>query len=937
MAELEAQALELFDRYVDMAATARARHLERLREVDPPLHARLVRLLEADAEADEVLEPPQKILSRRQAAEEADPRIGTVLGAWRIDAVIGSGGMGRVYRASRADGQYAQTVALKCLRMDATSPELAAVLRNERDTLARLQHPNIATLLDGGIAPDGCPWFAMQQVEGEPIDAWCDRRRLGLRARVERFVALCDGLRHAHGKGALHGDIKPSNVLVDESGRPVLLDFGLSSLAGRRGERRLALTPGYAAPELAREGDSVATEIHALGMLLRVLLCGAPPPLDRGLAALGPPPAASVEALRADAQVAELRGFASPKALAQALAGDLDAIVAACVAPDPAVRPATVAQLQADLRAWLAHRPVSVREPRAGYRLRLFLRRNRIAAGLAALAVVGAGAGVATSWHFHQRASGQTEAAQAMRRLFERSFDALTTGGLGQAPLMSASMLREAEASLRSDEADGRLDARSVESMLAALARSYTTLGDYARAQALLDEAGARGAGQGDQRPALQAARAHLLNIRSRFAQAHEAALLGLAELDALPVGERLPARLALEVEQARAQWGMARIDEGRATLRDALVLAETMAPEDPRPLASLLIQNGQWQRMFLNYEAAEADYRRAIGLVEARAPLIADEARIELVSTLRQQSRHAESVALATELLERRRRVLGEDHPETGRAWEVLGASQFWKGDAAAAREALGRSEAILVATLGESHPETARTRLDIGLLKASADPDGDAEATARPALAIIERAYGPNHPETARAVGVLAAVLEVRAAGLKEPEPAWQEVIGLFERRVRIDRHQGIPDESDRVSLIKARLRVGEVDRAEQEDLEGIVASLRERFGATHDAVHNAQFALVEVYIARHEDARAIELLQRVLREVSILPSTLRTRGALMDAHEKLGNLRFWQGRPQEARAHWQQALAPALAREAPAARRRRIEEKLARLDAP
>lgn len=940
VASLESRALELFDRCADMAPRARAQRLESLRRSDPELHARVARLLAADAQANGLPESPQKILShcapQESAGAGADRRIGSRLGVWRIDGVIGAGGMGRVYLASRADGQYAQTVALKCIQADAATPVLAEVLRNERDMLAMLEHPNIATLLDGGVDADGGPWFAMQRVQGEAIDQWCDRRRLDLRARVALFIRLCEGLRYAHGKGALHGDLKPSNVLVDDSGRPILLDFGLSSLAARShgGVRQVAMTPGYTAPEVASQGNSVASDIHALGVMLRALLCGVGPAPGDTFAASTPLPLPSEEARRGLDEAARLRGCRDRGALAKALAGDLDAIVSACVAPDPADRPASIAHLQDDLRAWLAYRPVSLRRARAGYRLRLFLRRNRVATAVAILVLAGVAAGVGSSLYLHDQASDHAQAAQAMRRLFENSFDALTTGGLGQSSLMSAPMLRDAEASLRGGEAGGGLDARTASLMLLVLARSYTTLGDYRHAMDLLEEAQARSVGRDDQEASIQAAMAHLFNIQSRYALAAAAAKAGRERLGAVPRAERESAGLALEVELARAQWGMARIEQGQATLQQALVRAEKMASRDPRPLAALLIQQGQWSSMFSRKELAVVAFERAIELTRERAPLIADEATVELVPTLKQLSRHERAVELASALLDRRRRLLGEDHPETGKAWQLLGYAHFWQGDTVTALEFVQRGEAILAKALGDTHPETVRTSMVKGIIYSQIGRSDEAEAIARRGLALLESVYGPAHQETMKAVGHLAAVLATRASARTDARNAWQEVVDLFARRVEIGLRQGLPVLSERMVLIKAKLRLGQADQAVQDDMEEIVAALREEYGATSDAVYNAITTLGEVYIARGEKARARHLMESSLREIAAAPDTMISQSVRLNNHEKLGELALAEGRRDQARSHWQQALEISRRIEPGSPSLRKIEERLAAL---
>ena len=941
MANLEARALDWFDHHADMAPQARAEHLCALHQTDPELHAEVARLFKADALQGALLQSPQKILSVCGATSEHDeaddPRIGSTLGAWRIEGVIGSGGMGRVYRASRADGQYAQVVALKCVSVKATSPVLAEVIRNERDVLALLEHPNIATLLDGGVDATGCPWFAMQLVQGEAIDLWCDHHRLDIRARVALFVQLCEGLRYAHGKGALHSDLKPSNVLVDEAGRPVLLDFGLSSLTARSHggtQRRVAMSFGYTAPEVAAEGYSVASDIYALGVMLCGLLCGAQPQVpDSALPDVAPSlPFPGHHARGASLQVAQARGMKSTAALSRVLGGDLDRIVAACVARDPAQRPASVAQLQADLRAWLDMRPITERQQEAGYRLRLFLRRHRIGAAVAALVLIGGGVGLATGIRLHGQASEQAQAAQAMRRLFDSSFDALTTGGLGQSPLMSVAMLRDAEANLRGDAAAGRVDADVTSLVLMALARSYTTLGNYRHAMELLEETQTQSAAREDRRAPIQAAMAHLLNIQSRHPQARDAVREGLAHIDAVPATERDLARLTLEVELARAQWGMAQIDEGRATLQQALAHAEDFAAHDPRPLAALLIQEGQWLRLFSGHEAAKVDFERAIALTRQRAPIIADEATVDLIHTLNQQGQHARAVELGTALLERRRQMLGEEHPETGKAWAVLGNSHFWNGQADIAQEFVQRSVDILSAALGEDHPETARATLVRGAIHSHLGRAEEAVANGRRALSIMQQAYGPKHQESMRAMGYLAAALAVSASSRPDAAKAWDEVVDLFARRVGLGQSQGLPMLSERMVLIKAKLRLGLVDEAAQEELEDIIAALSEAMGATNDAVQSARFTLIEVVLKLGKEDLGRTLLETLLRDVSTLPVTMVTESMRISCHEKLGDLANAHGAADTAREHWQQAHNIAMRIELGQPNAQRLENKLA-----
>lgn len=303
-----ARALLLFDEFVDLPAAERERRLAALAVAEPDTHAALCALLQADADEGGVLDrAPAQILSERRQRDAAAPasagpndaasaaaaaddcadlRIGARLGAWRIDRIVGRGRMGTVYEAHRDDGEYQQRVALKCIRAELDSPQSLAALREERNLLARLDHAGIAALVDGGD-DDGRPWFALRYVEGEPIDAWCDLRGLGIGARVDLLLQVCDAVAYAHAQGVLHRDLKPSNVLVTADGRAQLLDFGISAQIGpwREAQSELAApTPHYAAPEAQLRGaQGPATDLYALGVLTYRLLCGRWPTPLHGL------------------------------------------------------------------------------------------------------------------------------------------------------------------------------------------------------------------------------------------------------------------------------------------------------------------------------------------------------------------------------------------------------------------------------------------------------------------------------------------------------------------------------------------------------------------------------------------------------------------------------------------------------------------------------
>src|SRR5580700_9910919 len=217
-------------------------------------------------------------------AQEPDPDerlIGTRLGPYRVEAIAGHGGMGAVYRASRDDAEFRQQVAIKLVRVAAETPDTLRRFRQERQILARLSHPNIARLLDGGSTPEGVPYLVMEFIEGEPVTAWCDRNALAVGDRLRLFLLVCEGVEFAHRNLVVHRDLKPANILVTKDGTPKLLDFGIAKLldpdAGNEASTLtgLVMTPEYASPERVRgEPASTAADVYSLGLILYELLTG---------------------------------------------------------------------------------------------------------------------------------------------------------------------------------------------------------------------------------------------------------------------------------------------------------------------------------------------------------------------------------------------------------------------------------------------------------------------------------------------------------------------------------------------------------------------------------------------------------------------------------------------------------------------------------------
>ncbi|MGQ0836370.1 MAG: protein kinase domain-containing protein [Gammaproteobacteria bacterium] len=386
---------------------------------DLELRAELMSLLQAsDAASTFLEEPADPPHGATPASETLEP--GARLGAWRVVRLIGRGGMGEVYEAERADGQFEQRAAVKLTRREAS--KLLDRFNAERQILARLDHPGIARLLDGGVGPDGRPYAVMEYVEGQVITDYCNASGAGLPERLALFLQVCDAVAYAHRNLIVHRDIKPGNVLVGSDARTRLLDFGIAKPldvgvwpAGSNAEMTTALlTPDYAAPEqLSGEPVTTATDVYALGVLLFELLVGRRPwvsegrPLAQVLSTVLETPAPRASEIAA--------GIKDHRIAPRLLQGDLDAIIAKCLRREPQHRYATVNALKLDIERSLQGDPVTARGDARLYVLGRFARRYRWAATAVAALIATLSIGVAAAMWQANRANREAQRATATR------------------------------------------------------------------------------------------------------------------------------------------------------------------------------------------------------------------------------------------------------------------------------------------------------------------------------------------------------------------------------------------------------------------------------------------------------------------------------------------------------------------------------------------
>ena len=431
---------EVFGLALECAPEARVAMLEEACGGDESLRAEVQSLLAAaDGNNPATSEIFQSVISPTTSElpppEQKDPMLGRRIGAYRLERRIGYGGMAAVYLAARADDEYRKHVAVKLLRPDLDNTELLKRFRNERQTLAALDHPNIVKLLDGGSTEEGLPYLVMDFVDGLPIDQYCDTHKLTVEQRLRLFCAVCDAVRSAHTSQVIHRDLKPSNILVTNDGTPKLLDFGIAKVLNPQEPAQALitltanrqLTPAYASPEQVRgEPVTPATDVYSLGVVLYELLTGhrpyritqrTPAEIERAICEQEPEsPSTAVDRVETDrlpdgttvvktAQEVSRTREGEPAKLRRHLRGDLDNILLKALQKSSRRRYPTVEEFERDIQRHLDHQPVWARPSTLIYRTSKFVRRHKseVIASAAVILILTGAIGF-SAWERHQAA-----------------------------------------------------------------------------------------------------------------------------------------------------------------------------------------------------------------------------------------------------------------------------------------------------------------------------------------------------------------------------------------------------------------------------------------------------------------------------------------------------------------------------------------------------
>ena len=810
----------LLDELFELEAHDRARRLDELRADDPDLAVELEALIALEVGQEDFLSEP--VVSPQRGVLP-----GNEVGPYRLERLLGEGGMGQVWLAARADGLYQRRVALKLLRPGLADTNLRVRFTRERQILARLAHPHIARLLDAGISADGLPYLALEHVDGAPITDYCREHRTPVETRLRMFGQICEAVSHAHANLIVHRDLKPSNILVTPAGEVRLLDFGIAKLLDtdpapeqtRTGVR--AFTLHYAAPEQIRgEPVTTMTDVYSLGVVLYELLSDQKPyrPKRESDAAweeailTGDPLRPSLALQRtADARRNDPDAPAMRRR-ARMLAGDLDNIVLKTLSKTPEQRYPSVEALAQDLQRHAAGRPVHARSQSLNYRMAKYIGRHRWALGSGGLValMLTASLGV-VAWQARE-AVREAARAQAMQDFMVGVFE--RAGGTRDGDPLNLRQLL-ATAVERGDRELAR-QPRALAELLGVIARLRTGLGDYDEASALLERQATLIAGT-DAPPSLQL---ESLTQRGRVLRmlGDDDGCRALME-PSLAMAQREQAQLPPQVTEFYSQLGRCRraggqLQGARQLFERSLSLRRTHHAdpvgevENLMDLAGLYADAGQTDTALAEFDAARRKLRAEAG---DRHPLLVDihrnlarlhRARGELAparqqllealaiatdlngpghmttlaverqlaSVLADEGRHAEAIARLESVQEQLAGRHGDDHPVLADGYARLGRLAWERGDLPAATTALRRALALRRST-GAAGP-IADALVDLGTVLHQGGQDRPAHPLLLEALELRQRHQPGDHArvgEARRLLGVVELSLGPADSGLE------------------------------------------------------------------------------------------------------------------------------------------------------------------------
>lgn len=846
----------LLDALIELDADARRARVDTLREEDPALAAELEALLALEDDNEDFLAEPL-------VAPPPMAKPDTLIGPYKLDRLLGEGGMGQVWLARRADGLYQRRVALKLLRPGLADPNLRQRFTRERQILARLGHPHIARLLDAGISTDNQPYLALEYVEGEAITDWCRSRDLGIEARIQLFLQVCEAVSHAHANLIVHRDLKPSNILVTPLDEVRLLDFGIAKLLdgpepGRDNTRTevRAFTLHYAAPEQIRgEPVTTMTDVYSLGVVLYELLAETKPyRLKRQTDAeweeailIADPQRPSANLQReADSDPSRT---AALRRRAKQIAGDLDNIALKALSKRPEHRYPSVEAMALDLHRYLEGKPVLARPQSVAYRTHKFVHRHRwaLATTVLILVVLTTALGLVT-WQARQ-AVREASRAQALQDfvtgLFEQAGGRGTPGPLDVRKLLEAGEQRGNSELLRQPLARAEL--------FGVIARARLGLGDYREAERLLKTQNAILLGLEDAPESLRLASASDYGRTLRLLDRAQDCVERMQPLEA--GARRQQRQLPVQVADFYSELGrcqrqlnrpkvarllfMRSLEVRRNTLEDIAGVVENLTD-----LADLDSDAGNTEPALEGYRNALAQLRASVGIRHTLA--------IDLQRRLCDLERASGQLGIAErdcyDALTLALDLHGDEHPASVDARRQLAAIHVDQGRFREAEIAFRDSHRWLVARLGRQHEDVARNDNSLGII---AWERGDIDS----ALRHLDRALGVLRRDPASAM--YQGVLFNKAMVLHDAGRDQAALPLLLEaKRLRVaslgETHPRVGDTDRMIGEVQAALGR---DAAAHRSLTSAVKLTRARYGVVHPHTRRAELSLA-LFDLSHSD---------------------------------------------------------------------------------
>jgi serine/threonine-protein kinase len=815
---------ELFHAAADLAGPERREFLASACGADRELLAEVQGLLEEDARAS-FLEGGLANAAHRVTTGVPAALLERQFGPYRLERLLGEGGMGVVYLGRRDD--LNSTAAIKILRDAGLSPARRERFLSEQRTLAQLQHPSIARLYDADTLEDGTPWFAMEYIDGVPLNQYVETRGATISARLRLFRDVCEAVRQAHLRAIIHRDLKPSNILVTAEGGVKLLDFGiakqLESLDAPAGQTQTALrmmTPAYAAPEQIRgEPVGVYTDVYALGVILYELLAGQLPfdvsncasgEVERNIVGEEPakPSAAAARALRT-----------RPSSWA-----DLDVLCLTALHKEPARRYASVEALIRDIDHYLRGEPLEARPDSLGYRLGKFVRRHRtslsVAAGVAAIVV-----GLVFFYTVRLTAARNTALAEAARtqRIMGFLLNLFEGGDREAGP---ANDLRVVQLIDRGVE-----EARSLSQDPEAQAELYRTLGDVSQKLGNLDRAGTLLQSALDQRrrlfgpshPWVAESLVDLALLRADQAKFEEAERLAREGLEMArrmhPAGH--PAIATATETLGKVLEDSGSYDEAITALEDAVRL-RTAGGAAPKDLAGSLFQLANAHFYAGHYAESEKLNQRLLQMYGEiygpRHPMVA-ETLINLGAIQQDTGHYAEAEKLHRQALEIVEAFYGAEHAKTASSLTLVARALLFQQRHDEAVSLLNRSLGIRERVYGPDHPQVASTLNELGNIALMRDRFSEAETRFRRIVEIYRKAYNGKHYLIGIGLANLASVY-MNSKNFARAEPLFREALAMYAQTLPPG-HINVA--ISRIKLGRTLLRQKRSAEAERETREG------------------------------------------------------------------------------------------------------------------